>query len=90
MKGQAIYCDQAHSDDFCDCPEECEQPQPGLVVVNSHDIKKYTKCCPFKFVLCCDCSASKKKACMQKCITEVFDLSDATPDKAHLTFCGYA
>ena len=90
MRGQCSYCDQAHSDEFCDCPADCEQPQPGTIAVNSHDIDRYTKCCPFKFALCCGCSASKKKACMQKCLIEVFDLPVGVPDKAHLTFCGYA
>ena len=41
LKGDAVYCDQAHSDDFCDCPENCEQPQPGTIVVNSNDMKKF-------------------------------------------------
>ena len=41
LQGDAVYCDQAHSDDFCDCPENCEQPQPGTIVVNSNDMKKW-------------------------------------------------
>jgi len=90
LQGNAVYCDQAHSDDFCDCPEDCEQPQPGTIVTNSNDIERYTKCCPFKFTLCCGCTPAKKKSCMQKCLTEVFDISDGAPVKSHLTFCGYA
>jgi hypothetical protein len=90
LQGAASYCDQPHSDDFCDCPEECEQPQAGTIVTNSHDIQRYTKCCPFKFTLCCGCSGSAKKSCMQKCIKEAFDPTDGAPIKSHLTFCGYA
>ena len=90
LLGKAVYCDQEHSDDFCDCPEDCEQPQIGTIVVNSNDIKKYEKCCPFKFVLCCGCSASKKKACMADCLKEVLEPGDSIPPKSHLVYCGYA
>jgi hypothetical protein len=90
LLGKAVYCDQEHSDDFCDCPEDCEQPQIGTIVVNSNDIKKYEKCCPFKFVLCCGCSSSKKKACMADCLKEVLEPGDSIPPKSHLVYCGYA